>query len=81
MKPEIVRILNGADTSRWTPGEAEYGARTLAVGVPANCHVLEMTEVAPRSGPREATRQSIHRPLGCPPLPETLQAARGPGRV
>ena len=58
MKPEIARILRGADISRWTPVEVEYGARTLAIRVPANCHVLEMTEVTPRSDRREAIRQS-----------------------
>jgi nickel-dependent lactate racemase len=37
-----------------------------------------MSEVPPQAHPREAIRRSIHRPIGCRPLPEILQAAGKP---
>jgi len=80
MEPDIARIVNGTDISRWPPVEVEYGARTLAVRIPANCRILEMSEVPPQADPRDAIRRSIHRPIGCRPLPEILRAAgKAPG--
>ena len=80
MTPDIARIVNGTDISRWPPVEVEYGARTLAVRIPANCRILEMSEVPPQADPRDAIRRSIHRPIGCRPLPEILRAAgKAPG--
>ena len=80
MKPDIARIVNDTDISRWTRVEVEYGARTLEIRVPANCQVLEMGEVQPLARAREAIRRSIHRPIGCRPLPEILRAAgKAPG--
>jgi lactate racemase len=78
MEPDIARIINGADISRWTPVDVEYGARTLAVRIPANCRILEMGEVPPQADPRDAIRRSIHQPIGCRPLPEILQATGKP---
>jgi len=80
MEPYIARIIDCADIGDWTPVEVEYGARTLAVRIPANCRILEMSEVPPQADPREAIRQSIHRPIGCRSLPEILLAAgKAPG--
>ena len=78
MEPHIARIIDSTDIGDWTPVEVEYGARTLAVRIPANCRILEMSEVPPQADPREAIRRSIHRPIGCRPLPEILQATGKP---
>lgn len=80
MQPDIARLVNDTDVSRWTAVSVEYGARTLEVRVPPRCQVLEMGEVPPLANAREVIRRSIHQPIGCRPLPEILRAVgKAPG--
>ncbi len=77
MRPDIERIVRGADLSRWRPVQVEYGERFLEVRVPGDCAILEMKEVAPLPDPKAAIRNSIRNPVGCPSLADIV---RGKGR-
>ncbi|OGB93014.1 MAG: hypothetical protein A2Z31_07750 [candidate division NC10 bacterium RBG_16_65_8] len=78
MRPDVADILSGADLGGWKPVEVEYGSGTLSIRVPADCRILEMPDVSPLADAPEAIRRSIHRPIGCRPLPEILRAKGKP---
>lgn len=78
MRRDVAEILGAADLAGWRPVEVEYGGGTLTIRVPADCHILEMPEVPPVADAPEAVRRSIHRPIGCRPLPEILRATGKP---
>jgi len=78
VRPDVDGILGGGDLAGWKPVEVEYGSEALTVRVPADCRVLEMPDVPPLANAPEAIRRSIHRPIGCRPLPEILRAKGKP---
>jgi nickel-dependent lactate racemase len=73
MKAELARIIGGADLSDWKCVEVEYAKQSLEIRVPADCRILQMTEVSPLADPREAIRRSIDQPIGGKPLPAILR--------
>src|SRR4030065_374271 len=58
MKPEVARILQGADTARWKEVGVEYGNRVLSIRVPENSPVLEALH---RAG---VNRENVTRLVG-----------------
>ncbi len=77
MKPEVAKVVRGADLSRWKTVDVEYGDSALAVRVPENCRILEMKEVPPLPDPGGKIRDSIRNPIGSPSLAEIV---RGKGK-
>ncbi len=77
MNSDVARIIQGADMAGWKTVAVEYADQSLPIRVPAECSVLQMTEVPPLRDPRGAIRRSIQQPIGCKQLPEIL---RGKGK-
>jgi nickel-dependent lactate racemase len=78
VRPEVAEPLGGANLDGWKPVEVEYGSGALTVRVPPDCRVLEMPDVPALHDAPAAIRRSIHRPIGCRPLPEILRAKGKP---
>ena len=77
MKADVARLIQSAALTGWKALEVEYGTRSLTIRAPERCQVLQMSEVPPLRGPREAIRRSIHQPIGGKSLPDIL---RGKGK-
>jgi nickel-dependent lactate racemase len=77
MRADVKSVLFGADLSRWTPTEIEYGTGTLPVRVPPGCEILWMRETAGLPDPERAIRASLAAPIDAPPLREIV---RGKGK-
>jgi nickel-dependent lactate racemase len=78
MKPEVARIIRGANLSGWKKVEVEYGAASFAVCVPPDCRILEMKDTPPLGDPRASMNASINTPIGSRTLPEILKAKGKP---
>src|SRR6266545_3931999 len=76
MRPDVAKVVRGADLSGWTPVEIEFGARSYEVLVPPGTRVLEMKETAPLADPATAIREALARPIGSAPLAEIVRAKR-----
>ncbi len=76
MKPELARIIQGADLRGWVETGVEYGTGELVVRVPPGCRTLGMRETRPLPDAGAAIREAIAHPLGSPTLGEIV-AARG----
>jgi nickel-dependent lactate racemase len=78
MKPEVARILQGADTARWKEVGVEYGNRVLSIRVPENSTVLEMKEHPALPDPKAAIEASLRHPIGTQTLPDILKGKGKP---
>lgn len=73
MKPDVKRLLAGADLRGWTEVGVEYGKREITVRVPPGCHTLGMKATHPLPDAGAAIREAIDRPVGSPTLAEIVK--------
>jgi len=61
------------DITDWKEIPVEYGRYRLSVRVPPDCAILTMKEIPVVADPRAAYEEALARPIGCPPLAETIR--------